>query len=156
MISSNALRMLVLHGPNLNLLGTRQPSLYGHCSLDEINTLLLKKAAKNAITLDIKQTNIEGELVTYIQQTTGTYDAILLNPAGYTHTSIAIYDALIACGVPAVEIHLTHLSHRNRNDSKTAPACIGQIMGFGKNSYLLGLDAAHAHVKELVNSSGGS
>lgn len=135
------MKLLFLNGPNLNMLGTREPDKYGVLTLAEIEKMI-KNEAKN-IEIKFFQTNIEGELVTEIQNAKGVYDGIVINPAAYTHTSIAIRDALLAVEIPAVEIHLSNIHKREefRKVSMTAAACIGQITGFGANSYKLGLYA---------------
>lgn len=135
------MKLLFLNGPNLNMLGTREPDKYGVQTLAEIEKMI-KNEAKN-IEIKFIQTNIEGELVTEIQNAKGVYDGIVINPAAYTHTSIAIRDALLAVEIPAVEIHLSNIHKREefRKVSMTAAACIGQITGFGANSYKLGLYA---------------
>lgn len=135
------MKLLFLNGPNLNMLGTREPDKYGLQTLAEIEKMI-KNEAKN-IEIKFFQTNIEGELVTEIQNAKGVYDGIVINPAAYTHTSIAIRDALLAVEIPAVEIHLSNIHKREefRKVSMTAAACIGQITGFGANSYKLGLYA---------------
>ena len=146
---THPIRILVIHGPNLNLLGTRAPEVYGRTTLDEIDTELRRRAAAAGIEIDTVQHNIEGDIVTSIQEAAVHYDALIINPAAYTHTSIAIRDALEAVGLPAVEVHLSNLHAREpfRHVSLTAARCIGQICGFGAQSYYLGLDAALAHVK---------
>ena len=135
------MKLLFLNGPNLNMLGTREPDKYGVQTLAEIEKMI-KNEAKD-IEIKFYQTNIEGELVTEIQNAKGVYDGIVINPAAYTHTSIAIRDALLAVEIPAVEIHLSNIHKREefRKVSMTAAACIGQITGFGANSYKLGLYA---------------
>jgi 3-dehydroquinate dehydratase-2 len=135
------LRIQVLHGPNLNLLGTREQSIYGTQSLDALDSAITKLAKELAVKVDLRQSNSEGELVTWIQKARSKYDGIIINPAAYTHTSVAIRDALLACGLPAVEVHLSNIYKREefRQHSLTAPACIGQVAGFGKESYILGL-----------------
>ena len=143
------IRVSVLHGPNLNLLGTRDPAVYGTTTLAEIDAELARRAKARGVELRSAQTNLEGELVELIQQAKGWAHAIVINPGGYTHTSVAIRDALDAVGLPAVEVHLSNLHAREpfRQHSITAAKCIGQICGFGANSYYLGLDAALAHVE---------
>lgn len=139
----------VLHGPNLNLLGLRDPAIYGKTTLAEIDAELARRAAKRHAIVRCVQTNVEGELVTLIQRAQGWAHVIVINPAGYTHTSVAIRDALDAVPVPAVEVHLSNLHAREtfRHGSLTAAKCIGQICGFGAQSYYLALDAALDHVE---------
>lgn len=145
------MRILVIHGPNLNLLGSRDPAVYGTTTLDEINAELMHRAKARGAILDAMQSNLEGEIVDAIQQGRGRYDALLLNPGGYSHTSVAIRDALDACGIPAVECHLSNIHAREefRRTSLTAAKSVGLISGFGARSYYLGLDAALAHVEML-------
>jgi 3-dehydroquinate dehydratase II len=145
------IRVLVIHGPNLNLLGTRDPAIYGSTTLAELDRELVRRARAAGAELDAVQRNGEGELVSAIQDAALRYDAIVINPAAYTHTSIAIRDAIEAVGIPAVEVHLSNIHAREsfRAVSMTAPVCIGQVSGFGARSYLLGLDAALAHVEGL-------
>lgn len=144
-------RILVIHGPNLNLLGSRDPTLYGSATLAEIDARLHQRAQARGAEVDCVQSNLEGEIVTLVQQARGRYQAIVMNPGGYSHTSVAIRDALEACGVPAVEVHLSNLYAREpfRHTSLTAARCVGVISGFGPRSYELGLDAALAHVEGL-------
>ncbi|MDQ3296885.1 MAG: type II 3-dehydroquinate dehydratase [Myxococcota bacterium] len=142
-------RVQVLHGPNLNLLGTRDTAIYGRMTLAEIDAALVRRAAARGAEVRCAQSNLEGELVDAIQAAKGWADAIVINPGGYTHTSVAIRDALDAVALPAVEVHLSNLHAREpfRQVSITAAKCIGQICGFGAQSYYLGLDAALAHVE---------
>ncbi len=144
MMTEKKIRVLVIHGPNLQLLGTREPEIYGGVSLDEINRKLEREAGPLGAELRIIQSNHEGEIIDAIGGSTGTADAILINPAGYTHTSVAIRDALAAVDVPAIEVHLSNIYRREdfRRYSLIAPAAAGQIAGFGPESYLLGLRAA--------------
>ncbi len=137
------MKILFLNGPNLNLLGTREPDKYGSDTLLDIENFVKDEASKIGVEVDFYQSNIEGELVDKIQQAKGVFDGIVLNPAAYTHTSVAIRDALLAVNIPTVEIHLSNIHTREefRKISLTAPACKGQITGFGKNSYKLGLIA---------------
>lgn len=137
------MKILFLNGPNLNLLGTREPDKYGSDTLLDIENFVKDEASKIGVEVDFYQSNIEGELVDKIQQAKGVFDGIVLNPAAYTHTSVAIRDALLAVNILTVEIHLSNIHTREefRKISLTAPACKGQITGFGKNSYKLGLIA---------------
>jgi 3-dehydroquinate dehydratase-2 len=143
------MKFMVLHGPNLNLLGKREPAIYGSRTLDDINSSLEKLALELGCSLLFFQSNIEGELINSIHGAAADCDGILMNPAAFTHTSIAIRDALSAAGVPCVEVHLSNIHSREtfRHKSFTAPVAIGQICGFGSDSYLLGLRALFNHVK---------
>lgn len=143
------MKILILNGPNLNMLGTREPDKYGTETLESIELFIREEALKLNVDVDFSQSNIEGELVTIIQKAKGLYDGIVMNPAAYTHTSVAIRDALLAVEIPAVEIHLSNIHKREefRHNSLTAPACIGQITGFGKYSYKLGLIAIVDYLK---------
>ena len=138
------MHILVVHGPNLNLLGSRDPAQYGTTTLAEIDRELVKRAAARGATVTCVQSNLEGEMVDAIQGARGTADAIVINPGGYTHSSVAIRDALEAVALPAIEVHLSNLHAREpfRQGSITAARCVGQICGFGAQSYYLGLDAA--------------
>ncbi len=139
-----AKKILIIHGPNLNLLGAREPKVYGKVTLDRINTELKKIAKKEGVAIDCVQTNIEGEIVSLIQKAKKTYSAIVINPGGYTHYSVAIRDAIASVKIPTVEVHLSNIYSREefRQKSVIAPVAAGQISGFGKNSYILGLRAA--------------
>lgn len=138
-----------MHGPNLNLLGTREPGIYGTLSLDDINGALEALAAEFECTLGFFQSNSEGALIDAVQQAPEQYDGILINPAAYTHTSIALRDALAAVALPFVEVHLSNIHRREtfRHHSYLAPLALGQICGFGPDSYLLGLRALFNHIK---------
>jgi len=137
------MKILIIHGPNLNLLGKRETGVYGVNTLDEINKLLLQLAKELNVELDIKQSNHEGEIVDLIQNSK-QYASLVINPAAYTHTSVAIRDAIAAVEVPTVEIHLSNIYKREefRHKSLISPVAYGQISGFGPESYLLGLRAA--------------
>lgn len=143
--------ILVVHGPNLNLLGTRDPTVYGSTTLEEINAELIARARRRGALVHAVQTNLEGEIVTLIQDARENYDALLLNPGGYTHTSVAIRDALEASELVVVECHLSNIHAREsfRHQSLTAAKSLGLISGFGARSYYLGLDAALDHVELL-------
>jgi 3-dehydroquinate dehydratase-2 len=142
------IRILVLHGPNLNLLGTREQSIYGATSLDGVDTAISKLAEELAIEVDIRQSNSEGELVSWIQEAKSGYQGIVINPAGYTHTSIAIRDALAAVDLPTIEVHLSNIHQREefRHRSYIAGVAMGQIAGLGPTSYLLALRGLHDHL----------
>lgn len=143
------MKILFLNGPNLNLLGTREPEVYGRTTLADIEAQVRQRAQSLKVEVDFRQTNLEGELVNWIQQAKGHFAAIVLNAAAYTHTSVALRDAISAVGVPTIEIHLSNIHAREefRHKSLIAPVCRGQICGFGANSYVLGLEAA-VYVKE--------
>ncbi len=136
-------KILVIHGPNLNLLGTREVNVYGNVTIADINALMEKKARAMNISLSIVQSNHEGEIVEAIGNARGKFDAILINPAAYTHTSVAIRDAISAVNIPAVEVHLSNIYKREefRHTSLVAPVAVGQISGFGEMSYILGIEA---------------
>jgi 3-dehydroquinate dehydratase II len=138
------MRVLFLNGPNLNLLGHREPSVYGKTTLADIEARVRGRANSLGATVDFRQTNSEGELVNWIQEAKGQFDAIVLNAAAYTHTSVALRDGIAAVGVPTIEIHLSNIHAREefRHNSLIAPVCRGQICGFGAFSYILGLEAA--------------
>ncbi len=137
------MRILYLNGPNLNLLGTREPEKYGRTTLPEIESRVRHRAAALEVEIEFRQSNLEGELVDWVQQAKGQFDWIILNAAAYTHTSIALRDAIAAIQVPTIEIHLSNVHAREefRHKSLIAPVCRGQITGFGANSYLLALEA---------------
>jgi 3-dehydroquinate dehydratase-2 len=137
-------KILVLNGPNLNLLGKRQPEIYGRLTLEQINRKIQHLAAELSVEVEIRQSNSEGELVEWIQEAPKQFRAIVINPAAYTHSSVALRDAIIAAGIPTVEVHISNIYRREefRHHSYVASAAIGQITGFGAQSYLLGLRAA--------------
>lgn len=135
--------LLVIHGPNLNLLGTREPEVYGHATLADIDASLAALAAQLGWSIETFQSNGEGELVTRIQQAASANAGIVINPGGYTHTSVAIRDAIAAVAVPTVECHLSNIHRREefRHRSLIVGVAVGQVMGFGADSYLLALRA---------------
>ena len=138
------MKILFLNGPNLNLLGQREPEVYGRETLADIENKVRKRATELGAEIDFRQSNQEGELVAWIQQARGTADVIVLNAAAYTHTSVALRDAISAVGVPTIEIHLSNIHSREefRHKSLIAPVCRGQILGFGWMSYVLAVEAA--------------
>jgi 3-dehydroquinate dehydratase II len=144
--------ILVLHGPNLNLLGVREPGIYGAVTLPEINAKLLALAAQEKFTVEAFQSNYEGAIVDSIHAALGFHDGILINAAAYTHTSVAIRDAISAVKLPAVEVHLSNVYQREvfRHHSYLASVVLGQISGFGAQSYYLGLQALLTHLKTQV------
>jgi 3-dehydroquinate dehydratase-2 len=138
--------VLVLNGPNLNLLGRRQPEIYGRLTLDQINKRIKTLAEELGVAVEIRQSNNEGELVGWIQEAPRQFGAIVFNPAAYTHSSIALRDAITAAGIPTIEVHLSNIYKREdfRKHSYIAGVAVGQITGFGVESYLLALRAAVA------------
>ncbi|RNC69851.1 MAG: type II 3-dehydroquinate dehydratase [Desulfuromonadales bacterium] len=146
------MNILVVHGPNLNLLGMREPGIYGTFTLERINGAIAELAAELGCTVSFVQSNSEGSLVDAIQQASGGFDGILINPAAYTHTSVAIRDALAAVALPVVEVHLSNIHRREefRHHSFIAPVAVGQISGFGPDSYLLGVRALFNHIKKEI------
>ena len=150
------IKIAVLHGPNLNLLGTREPHIYGTTTLQQIEAELGRRASERGAELRSAQTNFEGELCALIQLARNWADAIIINGGAYTHTSYAIADAIDAVGLPTIEVHISNIHAREsfRAHSVTARSCVGVITGFGANSYYLGLDAALAHVEATRRSHG--
>ena len=143
-------KVLVIHGPNLNLLGERETDIYGKFTIDDINANLKKIAKAEGVELEIIQSSHEGEIVDAIGKTKGTTDVLLINPAAYTHTSVAIRDAISATKIPTVEVHLSNIYAREefRHTSLIAPVAKGQVSGFGMDSYILGLRAAISLIKK--------
>ncbi len=137
------LHILVLHGPNLNLLGTREPSVYGAATLAEVDAMLMSVGKELGVAVEARQSNVEGELVTWVQQAPSQFQGLVLNAGGYTHTSIAIRDAIVGVGLPMVEVHMSNIHGREsfRRRSYLAAIALGQISGFGPQSYVLGLRA---------------
>ena len=142
-------KILLLNGPNLNFLGIREPEKYGNKTLTDIEDELTEKAKNDDIELICRQTNHEGKLIDEIQQANGTFDGVILNAGGYTHTSVALRAAIASVSIPVVEVHLTNIHAREefRHNSLISPVCIGQICGFGEYSYYLGLNALIKYLK---------
>ena len=148
--SETLLQILCISGPNLQLLGTREPSIYGHATLKDIHAALTARASSLGVALEARQTNHEGEIVDWIGAArSDCVDGILINPAAYTHTSVAIYDAIKAVALPTIEIHLSNPDAREafRRRSRIAAACLGRVAGFGGTSYLLALEGLVGHLR---------
>ena len=143
MNNPRARHIMVLHGPNLNLLGRRQPEIYGHTTLNDIEGMLHHEAEKRHCTITSRQSNLEGQLIDWLHEAGDTADGVLLNPGAYTHYSWALHDAIASIEVPVVEVHLSNIHAREsfREQSLTARQAVGIISGFGPDSYLLGLNA---------------
>lgn len=141
---SGRMKILFLNGPNLNLLGQREPEVYGKTTLADIEAMVRERGKRFGAEIDFRQSNLEGELVAWIQQARGNADVIVLNAAAYTHTSIALRDAILAVGVPTIEIHVSNVHAREefRHKSLIAAVCCGQISGFGPKTYILAVEAA--------------
>jgi 3-dehydroquinate dehydratase-2 len=149
------IKILVIHGPNLDLLGEREPEVYGKVTLKQINTALRGRAKNKRVKLKILQSNHEGEIVSVIGKAKAEFDALLINPAAYTHTSVAIRDAIQASNLPTIEVHLSNIYAREefRWKSLMSPVVSGGIYGFGINSYILGLNAAILLAKNNARKS---
>lgn len=144
------MKILVINGPNLNMLGIREPEKYGITTLTDIEKELYAYSFELGIDIETTQSNFEGEIINEIQQALNKFDGILINPGGYTHTSVAIRDAISSVNLPTVEVHMTNIFAREefRHKSYITPVCIGQVAGFGPNSYKLGLKALSDFIKK--------
>ena len=144
------LRVLVMSGPNLNLLGTREPGIYGSATLEDIEAMVVGRAAELGVDVTFYQSNHEGSLIDRLQEAMSDCNGVVLNPGAYTHYSYAIRDAIAAVGLPVIEVHLSDINSREdfRAISVTAPVCIGQVSGLGPESYLEGLERLVSHVRE--------
>lgn len=144
------MKILVLNGPNINLLGKREPEIYGEMGYGTLCDIIKAEAKKEGIEAAIMQSNVEGELVNILQEADSEYDGVVLNPAAYTHYSIALLDVITAISIPVVEVHISNIHAREefRKKTVTTPACIGQICGFGFDSYILGLKALKRRLSE--------
>ena len=142
-------KILIINGPNLNLLGDREKSKYGNDTLEMVKTKCESHSKSIDVEIKFEQSNIEGEIVTIIQKAKGIFDGIIINAAGYTHTSVAILDALLAIKLPVIEVHITNIYNREefRNKSIISKAAIGIICGFGINGYIMALDSMKQHLK---------
>jgi 3-dehydroquinate dehydratase-2 len=145
------MKVLVLHGPNLNLLGAREPETYGNMTLDEINKKIMEQGKQSGVEVMCKQSNHEGVLIDALQEAREWADGVIFNPGGYTHTSVALRDAVAAIDIPVVEVHLSNVYAREefRHRSLLSAVCVGKIAGFGWRSYLLGLDALRFKLANL-------
>ena len=151
-MTASAKRVLVLNGPNLNLLGTREPDVYGATTLDDIEQGLADLAKDLGVAIECRQSNQEGQLIDWLHEARGSFDGVVINPGGLTHTSVSLRDGIAATGLPTVEVHISNTQAREsfRHQSLTAAVCIGSVIGFGKNSYALGLRA----LIEYLNAAG--
>lgn len=142
-MASSTKRVLVLNGPNLNLLGTREPDVYGSTTLQDVEQTMQELAKQLGATVECRQSNQEGQLIDWLHDARDSFDGVVMNPGGLTHTSVSLRDAITACGLPTVEVHISNTAAREsfRHQSLTAAVCIGSVIGFGKNSYTLGLRA---------------
>jgi 3-dehydroquinate dehydratase-2 len=142
------MRILVINGPNINMLGIRERNVYGDKDYDSLCEYIMKESQKLDVDVDVVQTNIEGEIINYIQESYDKFDGIVINPGAYTHYSIGIYDALRSVNIPAVEVHITNIYAREefRRNSVTAGACIGQISGFGFYGYIMSIMALKNYI----------
>ena len=142
-MASSTKRVLVLNGPNLNLLGTREPDVYGTTTLQDVEQTMQALAKQLGATVECRQSNQEGQLIDWLHDARDSFDGVVMNPGGLTHTSVSLRDAITACGLPTVEVHISNTAAREsfRHQSLTAAVCIGSVIGFGKNSYTLGLRA---------------
>lgn len=143
------MKILIIHGPNLNMLGKREPDIYGAKTLEDINSSLSECAKKIEADVSFFQSNSEGEIVSAIQDAMSEFDGIVINPGAYTHTSVAIRDAILSCGLPVVEVHISNVYKREdfRQKSYVSAVALGVISGFGVNSYFLGLSGLVEHLK---------
>lgn len=150
-------RVLVLHGPNLNLLGKREPEVYGRLTLEEVDRLIRERARELGLEVEIRQSNHEGVLLDLIHAAPGRFDALVINPGALTHYSLSLRDAIAAVGLPTVEVHLSNVYARERfrRRSVTAPVCQGVVAGFGVQSYLLALEAASQMVRKAARPGDG-
>lgn len=146
------MKVLIVNGPNINLLGTREKDIYGDTSYEKLCEELKEKAKELSLDIEIVQSNVEGELINYIQSALGNYDGIIINPGAYTHYSIAIYDAIKAVGIPTIEVHISNIYNREeyRRKSVIASACIGQISGFRTYGYIMAMMGMKNYLKNLV------
>jgi len=149
------MKIAVVHGPNLRLLGKREPQIYGSSTLEEINNSLQSLGAESGVELEIFQSNHEGEILDFLEEAQSRVQGILINPAGLTHTSVCLRDGLVGIGLPTVEVHLSNPAAREgfRHNSFVSPVAVGTVTGFGKNSYLLGFRGLLAHLKSPTTES---